>query len=103
MSQINEEFHLTNWEIVSVNPVDKNWNWKDYFCFCANNVQSLISFSLIASLYIIYNLNFFVVLSGTLLASLLIYFFSNLIGQSNLKKNKLIRKLKEYQIKRQKN
>ena len=80
MSQINEKFHLTNWEIVSVNPVDKNWNWRDYFCFWANNVQSLISFSLIASLYIIYNLNFFVVLSGTLLASLLIYFFSNLIG-----------------------
>ena len=48
MSQINEKFHLTNWEIVSVNPVDKNWNWRDYFCFWANNVQSLISFSLIA-------------------------------------------------------
>ena len=59
VSQINEKFHLTNWEIVSVNPVDKNWNWRDYFCFWANNVQSLISFSLIASLYIIYNLKFF--------------------------------------------
>ena len=80
MNQEKEKFSLTNWEIVSVNPKDKNWTWKDYFCFWAVNTQSIISFSLIASLYILYNLNFFVVLIGTLIASILIYFFSNFIG-----------------------
>ena len=80
MSQIKEKFQLTNWEIVSVNPNDKNWTWGNYFCFWANNIQSIISFSLIASLYVIYDLNFYVVLFGTLIASILIYFFSNIIG-----------------------
>ena len=80
MNQEKDKFSLTNWEIVSVNPKDKNWTWKDYFCFWAVNTQSIISFSLIASLYILYDLNFFVVLIGTLIASILIYFFSNLIG-----------------------
>ena len=80
MNQEKEKFSLTNWEIVSVNPKDKNWTMKDYFCFWAVNTQSIISFSLIASLYILYNLNFFVVLTGTLFASVLIYLFSNFIG-----------------------
>jgi len=79
--QQKERYQLTNWEIVSINPADKNWNWTDYFCFWAINVQSIIGFSLIASLYIIYDLNFFVVFLGTLIASLLVYFFSNLIGK----------------------
>ena len=54
-----EKFNLVNWEIVSVNPSDKNWNWSDLFCFWAVNFQSLIGFSLIASLYLVYDLNFF--------------------------------------------
>ena len=85
MIQENEKFQLTNWEIVSVNPVDKNWDWKDFFCFWAINVQSIIGFSLVASLYIIYDLNFFIVFSGSLFASLLVYFFSNLIGNLSQK------------------
>jgi NCS1 family nucleobase:cation symporter-1 len=83
--QENEKFQLTNWEIVSVNPADKNWDWKDFFCFWAVNIQSIIGFSLIASLYIVYDLNFFIVLSGSLFASLLVYFFSNLIGNLSQK------------------
>ena len=58
---MNEKFNLVNWEIVSVNPSEKNWNWSDIFCFWAVNFQSLIGFSLIASLYLVYDLNFFVV------------------------------------------
>ncbi len=85
MIQQNEKFQLTNWEIVSVNPADKNWDWKDFFCFWAVNIQSIIGFSLIASLYIIYDLNFFIVLLGSLFASLLVYFFSNLIGNLSQK------------------
>ena len=63
------------------NPNDKNWDWKDLFCFWGINIQSIIGFSLIASLYFIYDLNSFVVFFGTLLGSLLVYFFSNLIGK----------------------
>jgi len=79
--QQKEKFELTNWEIVSVNPTDKNWNWKDFFCYWAINTQSIIGFSLITSLYILYNLNITVVFVGTLIASILICFFSNLIGK----------------------
>ena len=75
-----EKFNLVNWEIVSVNPVDKNWRWIDFFCFWAVNIQSIIGFSLIASLYIIYDLNFFIVLSGSITATFLVYLLSNLIG-----------------------
>ncbi len=72
---------LKNWEIVSVNPNEKNWNWKDLFCYWGTNIQSIIGFSLISSLYLIYNINFLIVLLGTLIASILVYFFSNLIGK----------------------
>ena len=81
MIQQKEKFQLNNWEIVSVNPVDKNWNWKDFFCYWAINIQSIIGFSLITSLYILYDLNFVVVFVGTLIASIIICFFSNLIGK----------------------
>ena len=74
-----------NWEIVSVNPNNKIWNWKDLFCFWGSNIQSIIGFSLIASLYIVYQLNFFVVLTGCIIGSLLVYFFSNLIGKPSQK------------------
>ena len=72
---------LQNWEIVSVNPSDKIWNWKDLFCFWGNNIQSIIGFSLIASLYLVYNLNFLVVLVGCLVGSFFVYLFANLIGK----------------------
>ena len=76
---------LINWELASVNPNDKNWNWKDLFFFWGNNIQSVIGFSLIASLYLVYELNVFVVLIGTLLASILVYFLANLIGKPSQK------------------
>ena len=85
MIQQKENFSLRNWEIVSVNPAEKNWTWKDLFCFWGNGVQNIIGFSLITSLYLIYDLNAIVVLIGTLAASLLIYLFSNLIGKPSQK------------------
>ena len=74
-----------NWDLVSVNPNDKNWDWKDLFCFWGINIQSVIGFSLITSLYLIYDLNSFVVFFGTIIGSLLVYFFSNLIGKPSQK------------------
>ena len=85
MIQQKENFSLRNWEIVSVNPAEKNWTWKDLFCFWGNGVQNIIGFSLIASLYLVYDLNAIIVFIGTLAASLLIYFFSNLIGKPSQK------------------
>ncbi len=81
MSQEKTNIQLTNWEIVSVNPADKVWDWKNLFCFWGNSVQSIIGFSLIASLYLVYDLNFLVVLTGSLIGSLFVYFFCNLIGK----------------------
>ena len=85
MNQNKIKNSLINWELVSVNPNDKNWDWKDLFCFWGNNIQSVIGFSLIASLYLVYELNVFVVLFGTLIASVFIYFFANLIGKPSQK------------------
>ena len=85
MIQQKEKSNLMNWEIVSVNPNNKIWNWKDLFCFWGSNIQSIIGFSLIASLYLVYQLNFFVVLAGSIIGSLLVYFFSNLIGKPSQK------------------
>tara|TARA_B100001057_G_scaffold205232_1_gene205929 strand:+ start:878 stop:2335 length:1458 start_codon:yes stop_codon:yes gene_type:complete len=76
---------IINWELVAVNPTNKNWDWKDLFCFWGVNIQSIIGFSLIASLYTIYNLNSFIVFFGSILGSILIYFFSNLIGKPSQK------------------
>ena len=56
MSQQKSKKTLINWDLVSVNPNDKNWNWKDLFCFWGVNIQSVIGFSLISSLYVTYNL-----------------------------------------------
>ena len=61
MSQLKSKKTLINWDLVSVNPNDKKWDWKDLFCFWGVNIQSVIGFSLITSLYLIYNLNSFVV------------------------------------------
>ena len=85
MNQNKSKNNLINWELVSVNPNEKKWDWKDLFCFWGNNIQSVIGFSLIASLYLVYELNVFVVLLGTLIASILIYFFANLIGRPSQK------------------
>ena len=85
MIQQKENFSLRNWEIVSINPAEKNWTWRDLFCFWGNGVQNIIGFSLITSLYLIYDLNAIVVFIGTLAASLLVYFFSNLIGKPSQK------------------
>ena len=85
MNQIKSKKSLINWELVSVNPNDKNWDWKDLFCFWGCNIQSVIGFSLIASLYLVYELNVFVVLFGSLIASILVYFLANLIGKPSQK------------------
>ena len=85
MSQEKSKNNLINWELVAANPNNKNWNWKDLFCFWGVNIQSIIGFSLIASLYTIYSLNTFVVFFGTILGSFLVYIFSNLIGKPSQK------------------
>ena len=85
MSRKKAKYSLSNWDLVSVNPNYKVWNWKDLFSFWAVNIQSVIAFSLIASLYIVYNLNTFVVFFGTLIGSLLVYFLANLIGKPSQK------------------
>ena len=85
MSQQKSKETLINWDLVSVNPNDKNWNWKDIFCFWGVNIQSVIGFSLITSLYLIYNLNTFVVLFGTIVGSLFVFILSNLIGKPSQK------------------
>ena len=85
MSQQKSKKTLINWDLVSVNPNDKNWDWKDLFCFWGVNIQSVIGFSLIASLYFIYDINSVIVFFGTLIGSLLVYFFSNWIGKPSQK------------------
>ena len=85
MSQNKVSKKIINWELVAINPTNKNWDWKDLFCFWGVNIQSIIGFSLIASLYTIYNLNSFVVFFGSILGSILVYFFSNLIGKPSQK------------------
>ena len=85
MNQTKVKYSLSNWDLVTVNPNYKTWNWKDLFCFWGSSIQSIIGFSLIASLYIVYQLNFFTVLTGCLLGSLLVYIFSNLIGKPSQK------------------
>ena len=46
---LNNHPSLTNWELVSVNPKDKNWTWKSIFNFWANSIQTVIGFSLSGS------------------------------------------------------
>jgi len=53
--QENKNNQLVNWELVAINPSNKTWNWKDLFCFWGNTVQSIVGFSLIASLYLVYD------------------------------------------------
>jgi len=85
MNQPKVKYSLSNWDLVTVNPNYKTWNSKDLFCFWGVNIQSVIAFSLITSLYIVYDLNTLVVFFGTILGSFLVYFFSNLIGKPSQK------------------
>ena len=85
MSQEKANINLTNWDIVGVNPNDKNWSSGDIFCFWANNIQSLIGFSLIASLYLVYDLNILIVFISCILAGVLVAIFSNLLGNPSQK------------------
>ena len=85
MNQKKVKYSQSNWDLVSVNPSYKNWSWKDIFFYWSVNTQSIIAFSLIASLYTIYNLNTFVVFFGTIFGSILVYIFSNLIGKPSQK------------------
>ena len=85
MSLEKSNIHLTNWDIVGVNPNDKNWTSGDIFCFWANNIQSLIGFSLIASLYLVYDLNIIIVLAACVSAGFLVAIFSYIIGQPSQK------------------
>ena len=85
MNHNKSKYSLSNWELVSINPNEKNWDWKDLFYYWGGNIQSVIAFSLIGSLYLIYELNVFVVLFGTLIGSIFVYFFANLIGKPSQK------------------
>ena len=85
MNQIKSKNTLINRELVAVNPNDKIWNWKDLFYFWGCNIQSVIAFSLIASLYLVYELNIYVVLFGSLIASIFTYFLANCIGKPSQK------------------
>jgi NCS1 family nucleobase:cation symporter-1 len=77
---VKDKYQLRNWELVSINPNNRDWSWFDFFNFWAVSIQSIIGFSLIASLYLLYDLNSLVVLSGTLFAGLIVFFLTNLIG-----------------------
>ena len=85
MSKKKVKYSQSNWDLVTVNPSYKNWDWKDIFCYWSVNTQSIIAFSLIASLYTVYNLNTFVVLLGSMLGGILVYLLSNLIGKPSQK------------------
>ncbi len=76
----NNHKSLTNWELVSINPNQKNWTWKTLFNLWANNIQSLMGFSLIASLFLVYNLNAWIVFLGTILGGFFTVLMTNLIS-----------------------
>ena len=47
MNQPKVKYSLSNWDLVTVNPNYKTWDWKTLFCFWAANVQSVIGLVLI--------------------------------------------------------
>ena len=83
MNQQIENFQLRNWELVSVNPNNKNWLWSDYFNFWAISIQSVIGFSLIASFYLLYDLNSIIVLLGCLIATFLVVVLTSIVGKTS--------------------
>ena len=82
---MSHNIDLRNFELATVNPSNKNWEASDLFCFWANTIQTVIGFSLIASLYLIYDLNSGIVLLGSLVASLMIYVLVSLVGHPSQK------------------
>ena len=82
---MSHNIDLRNFELATVNPSNKNWEASDLFCFWANTIQTVIGFSLIASLYLIYDLNSGIVLLGSLVASLMIYILVSLVGHPSQK------------------
>ena len=82
---MSQNIELKNFELATVNPNNKTWETSDLFCFWANNIQTVLGFSLIASLYLIYDLNSGIVLLGSLIASLMIYVLVSLIGHPSQK------------------
>ena len=95
MNQSKVKYSLSNWDLVTVNPNYKTWNWKDLFYFWGTNIQSVIGFSLISSLYIVYNLNTFIVFFGTILGSFFVYIFCMDNNDSLLKQIAIIPELIE--------
>ena len=81
MIPAKDKYQLKNWELVSVNPNKRDWYWVDFFNFWAVSIQSIIGFSLIASLYLLYDLNSIIVLAGTIFAGLIVFVFTNIIGK----------------------
>ena len=85
MNKNKSKNSIINWELASVNPNDKTWDWKNIFCFWGVNIQSIIAFSLITSLYLVYELSFLIVLFGSLIGSFFVYLFANLSGKPSQK------------------
>jgi len=83
VNQEKEKFQLRNWELVSINPNNRNWVWSDYFNYWAITIQSVIGFSLIASFYLLYDLNSIIILSGCLIATFLVFVFTSIIGKTS--------------------
>jgi len=83
VNQEKEKFQLRNWELVSINPNNRNWVWSDYFNYWAVTTQSVIGFSLIASFYLLYDLNSIIVLSGCLISTFLVSILANIIGKTS--------------------
>jgi len=82
---VSQNIELKNFELATVNPSNKTWTSTDLFCFWANSIQTIAGFALIASLYLIYNLSSYLVLSSSIAASILVYFFISLIGHPSQK------------------
>ena len=82
---MSQNIELKNFELATVNPSNKTWTSADLFCYWANSIQTIAGFALISSLYLIYNLSSYLVLSSSIAASILVYFFVNLIGHPSQK------------------
>ena len=84
MSQ-KKDIQKINFFLASIPPRGKNWHAIDYFNFWAVSIQSVIGFSLIATLYLMYDLNSSVLILGSLLGGMLTFIFVNYIGSISQK------------------
>ncbi len=82
---MSQNIELKNFELATVNPNNKTWTSADLFCFWANSIQTIAGFALIASLYLLYNLNSYLVFTSSIAASILVYLFISLIGHPSQK------------------